>query len=221
MHDALDRISDEIRTGKDAFKFYDEQRKCPIARDECADDPDKAANLERYMVLNIALRAWEQRPGKKWYVFADDDTYVFWPNLMHWLHHKAKRRSDPFVGSVVMLSGFPFAHGGSGFVLSGAAIEKMVADIPEVSAKYNKLAQDMPYGNMVLAKALGEVGIVVKQAHPMFNGEKPSTVPFGRQHWCQPVFTMSGVEPEEISSAWHFEQERNETVSASPTTGQE
>lgn len=201
-----------MRIKDKAFRFYEQQQECLVAQDECSDDLEAALQLEKYMVLNMAVRAWEMRPGRKWYIFAEDDTYILWPNLLHWLRRKANPKKVPFVGSVVMLDGYPFAHGGSGFVLAGETTEKLIRAVPNVTAQSDAVAKGTPYGNMVLAKALDQIGVTVRQAHPMFNGEKPSTIPYGRQHWCQPVFTMSGMQPEEISSAWEFETSRNETV---------
>lgn len=50
------------------------------------------------------------------------------------------------------------------------------------------------------------------------NGEPPATVPFGGEHWCQPIVTMHHATPEDISNLWRFQrhredEERNQSVS--------
>ncbi|TWU70815.1 hypothetical protein ED733_001691 [Metarhizium rileyi] len=210
-HDVLDRVSPQVKAENEEFRFYQDQMHCLGPREQCQDNPVMAAELEKYMGVNVVARAWELRPGRDWYVFIEDDTYVIWPNLLHWLRRKARRDRDPFVGSAVMLSGYAFAHGGSGFALSGRLIQRWLSKVPHVLETCDKLARGIPYGGMALAKALELVAVGVKQAHPMFNGESPATTPFGRAHWCQPVLTMASMTPEKISGLWEYEKSRNDT----------
>ncbi|KHN96980.1 uncharacterized protein MAM_05089 [Metarhizium album ARSEF 1941] len=210
-HDALGRVEDRVKLENQEFRFYQDQMDCPSSREQCRDDPLMAAALEKYMPVNIVARAWELRPGRDWYVFVEDDTYVVWPNLIHWLRKKARRERDPFVGSAVMLNGYAFAHGSSGFALSGRLIDRWVSKFPNITQTYDRLAHQIPYGGLALAKALQLVDVGVKQAHPMFNGENPTTVPFGRNHWCQPVFTMAAMTSQGVGDMWEYERSRNDS----------
>jgi hypothetical protein len=64
-------------------------------------------------------------------------------------------------------------------------------------------------GDVALAKSLKEQGVKLTQAHPLLNGDKPSTFSYGpNDHWCQPVITMHGLVPQEISMVWRFERQR-------------
>jgi hypothetical protein len=212
VHDVLDRVSTQVKAQHKEFRFYEDQLGCSGPQEECHDDPIVATELERYMTINMVARAWELRPGRDWYVFIEDDTYVVWSNMIHWLHEKAHRDRDPFVGSVVMLHGHAFAHGGSGFVLSGDLVAHWAKNFPNATEKYNNLASQLAYGGLVLAKSLEEAGAEVKQAHPMFNGENPSSTPYGHNHWCQPVITMATMTSERISDVWGYEKFRNDKV---------
>jgi hypothetical protein len=189
---------------------------CSGPQEACHDDPAMAAALEKYMTLNMVTRAWELRPGRDWYVFIEDETYVVWPNLIHWLRKKAHQARDPFVGSAVMFKMQAFAHGSSGFALSGHLIEQWVKMVPNATETYNKLVRQIPYGGLVFAKSLEPVATGVKQAHPMFNGENPITVPFGPTNWCQPVLTMATMTGEKISNMWEFEHSRVDKVCYTP-----
>lgn len=122
-----------------------------------------------------------------------------------------------------------FAHGGSGYVLSNAAMNRLMG--PEqprgLAASWDtkmdgecrlclgiifftpKLILWTGCGDVALAKALKEQGVKLTQAHPFLNGYRPSTFTYGpNYHWCQPVITMHHLVPHEISSVWRFERQR-------------
>lgn len=171
---------------------------------------DGGWELDKFKFVNMIIRAWELRPDQEWYVFAEADTYVVWPTLVHWLRNKVNPRDNVYIGSVAMISGFPFAHGGSGYIVSGALMRKM-AQIPDIT-KYDDKAGDECCGDVVFARVAKEVGTKVMNAHPMFNGEKPNTLPYGPGHWCEPLFTMHHMNSEEISGVWQYEQTRTKKV---------
>lgn len=43
---------------------------------------------------------------------------------------------------------------------------------------------------------------------PVINGEKPHTIPYAEDEWCQPIVTMHHVVAEDISDLYAFEKER-------------
>lgn len=172
-----------------------------------------AWELDKYKFLNMMERTWEKRPDMDWYVFTEADTYVVWPSLVTWLREFAPK-GEAYIGSVAMINDHPFAHGGSGYVISGAMMKKMVGNIPGIAARYDERAMSECCGDLLLSLAVHEAGGKVQQAHPMFNGEKPSTLPYGPGHWCEPLLTMHHMNPEEVSMVWQYEQTRtNKTVS--------
>ncbi|KAK5987108.1 hypothetical protein PT974_11226 [Cladobotryum mycophilum] len=208
IYNVLDRVDESIKEKYEEFKLYEAQLTCPVSQKDCTKDMKGGWELDKFKFLNMVVRTWEMRPGMQWYVFAEADTYVVWKNLVHWLRNRANAKEDPYVGSVAMLGGLPFAHGGSGYVVSGALMKKMVEDIPDLGAKYDAQAGNECCGDVMFAKAAKEVGIKVKQLHPMFNGEKPNTLPYGPGHWCEPLLTMHHMNSEEVSAVWQYEQTR-------------
>lgn len=42
---------------------------------------------------------------------------------------------------------------------------------------------------------------------PTINGDKPTTIPYGPSHWCQPITTMHHMNSEEIDTFWKFERD--------------
>jgi hypothetical protein len=220
IYNVLDRVNDTIKAAKSEFRLYDAQQACPVSQKDCTSGMRGAWDLDKYKFLNMVERTWSMRPDMEWYVFAEADTYVVWSNLVHWLRERADPVESPYVGSVALINGFPFAHGGSGYVVSGAFMKKMVELIPELAAKYDEKATTECCGDLLISMALDEVGAKVKQAHPMFNGEKPNTLPYGPGHWCEPILTMHHMNPEEVSAVWQYEQTRTKSVSRQACTRQ-
>ncbi|KAM0519480.1 hypothetical protein ACHAPE_003654 [Trichoderma viride] len=206
IYDALDRVDPKIREKYEEFKLYEAQKECPVSQKDCTADMEGGWALDKFKFLNMVVRTWELRPDRDWYVFAEADTYVVWSTLVHWLRNKVNPRDNVYIGSVAMMGGFPFAHGGSGYVVSGALMRK-IASIPDI-AKFDDMAGDECCGDVLFSKAAKEAGTKVLNAHPMFNGEKPNTLPYGPGHWCEPLFTMHHMNSEEISGVWQYEQTR-------------
>lgn len=210
VYNVLEDVKQEAKGDLMEFKLYAEQERCPIAQEDCTSDMKGGWELDKYKFLHMIERTWKMRPNMEWYVFAEADSYVFWPNLVWWLRNKVNPKDFPYIGSVAMLKGFPFAHGGSGYVISGETV-KMMAETPGLADKYDLMAPHECCGDYLMALAVNDTGRKVKQAHPMFNGEKPSTLPFSEGHWCQALMTMHHMNSEEVSQVWEYEQKRKST----------
>lgn len=205
-------MDDSIKNAHKEFELYNAQQRCPISLVDCTAGLSGGWELDKYKFLNMVERTWQKRPGMDWYVFAEADTYIVWSNLVKWLRERAPR-GDAYVGSVAMVNDFPFAHGGSGYVVSGSLMKRMAEGIADLTAKYDERATQECCGDVVLSHAIEEAGTQVMQAHPMFNGEKPITLPYGPGHWCEPILTMHHVNSEEVSMIWQYEEtRRNRTV---------
>ncbi|ROT41193.1 hypothetical protein SODALDRAFT_322382 [Sodiomyces alkalinus F11] len=228
IHDALEGVSDAVKAHFTDFDLYRAQAECPLDQKTCLKtfhgQVGRAAwALDKYKFLHILQRTWEMRPNQSWYLFGEADTYFVWPNLVHWLRDRPPV-SDPlvepaYIGSAAMLAGIPFAHGGSGYLLSGALVRDLVGADTESSRNlpnvYDIKARGHCCGDQMLAKAILErLRVKVQHVHPMFNGEKPATFPYGHTHWCDPVLSMHHMEPEDISALWQYEQTRldNSTI---------
>ncbi|KPM46289.1 hypothetical protein AK830_g373 [Neonectria ditissima] len=210
VYDVLEDVKDEAKKNLMEFDLYAAQASCPVSQTDCTDNMKGGWELDKYKFLHMIERTWRMRPDMEWYVFAEADSYVFWPNLVWWLRNKVNTEKHPYLGSVAMLKNMPFAHGGSGYILSGETVKAMAAT-PGLADKYDLMAPHECCGDYLMALAVNETGSKVKQAHPMINGEKPSTLPFGHGHWCEPLLTMHHMNSEEVSSAWSYEQKRNKT----------
>lgn len=82
--------------------------------------------LDKWKFLPMVNRTFSEFPNKKWYIFVEANSFIFWRSTLQYLalidHTKPHYSgSQMFIGDVL------FAHGGSGFFVSQPAM-KMVVD---------------------------------------------------------------------------------------------
>ncbi|KAI1332861.1 glycosyltransferase family 31 protein [Xylariaceae sp. FL0255] len=216
IHDVLTSVDKDFKAQSADFDLYRKQKECPVTQKQCVDpkeEHDKAWVLDKYKFLPMMKQTWRLRPGRDWYIFTEADTYVFWENMIFWLkqHSGLNPREKIYLGSRSFIGGRPFAHGGSGYILSGALLKHLVQNHHTSFHQYLELGSSECCGDMLLALALNEKeGIKVRHTWPMINGEKPTTMPYGENHWCEPILTMHHLEAEEVSDVWQFEQSRKQ-----------
>lgn len=221
IYDALAEFEESAKAHNSDFDLYRDQKECPVSQKSCIDarsDTQKAWNLDKYKFLPMMEQTWRLRPGRDWYIFAEADTYVFWANMVQWLRTQShlSPRERVYLGSRSFIGGTPFAHGGSGYVISGTLLKHLIEYHPGVVKQYNVKGATECCGDLMLAQALEEYeNVKIRQSWPLFNGEKPSTLPYGPGHWCEPILTMHHMNAEEISNVWQFEETRKTDVSAS------
>lgn len=155
----------------------------------------------------MAEKVYAARPGYDWYLFIDADTYVLFPTLTRWLSHLDPSKPR-YIGSRSYVGNFPFAHGGSGYLVSKTAMEA-IANSPGLANSLEDETRRTCCGDFMLAKAVHNVtGVRVTNVLPTINGEKPMTLPIGPDTWCKPLSTMHHLSPEEISTFWAWESKR-------------
>lgn len=167
-----------------------------------------AWDLDKYKFLHMLVRTWEMRPYQQWYFFAEADTYIVWSNLVQWIRDKAPRDGQLYGGNVAMYGDFRFAHGGTGYIISGELLKKVVEADSDLGSVYDDDIENICCGDILVGKVLDAVDVTLRNYWPMFNGDKPNTMAFVHRHWCQPVLTMHHVNSEEVNSIWHYEQSR-------------
>lgn len=131
-------------------------------------------------------------PDKKWYLMVDDDTYLVKQSLMLLLDHL-----DPnipyYIGNAVGDYRARFAHGGSGVILSRAAMTRLFS-CTDVVAKAHLEAFEETWGDKLLATTLIKVGIYLDEAYTdLFNGEHPRMTKLTEQHSCSPIITFHSL----------------------------
>ena len=218
IFDALDETADEVKDGNTDFDIYRKQQELEdpeeiVAQLRTVMSPpgsiDLAAwTLDKYKNLHIIEKSWALKPDMDWYLHIDADTYVVWPSLIQWFRRLDKNR-DLFLGSGCFFDDDPFAHGGSGILLSGEAMRTLAADHNGTAARWDPEVRNHCCGDFVLTMALKEYDIgPVMHSWPTINGESQNTIPFGDEHWCQPVVTLHHVSVDGMEEMARFEDRR-------------
>jgi hypothetical protein len=218
LNDALRNVDQTLKQSDPDFEIYRAiQRYQSTGRDieELREERSKGDGrsgwrLDKYKFLHIVEQAFEEQPDAKWYVFIETDSYVFWDNLASFLSRFESTR-PMYIGSSVWSGSVAFAHGGSGYVLSNAAMNRLLGpEQPQgLAASWDQRMKGYCCGDIGLGEALQEKGVLITVAHPLVNGYKPTTFTYGPDnHWCQPVVTMHHVLPHEVSSVWRYERRR-------------
>ncbi|KAI5249751.1 hypothetical protein E4T43_00632 [Aureobasidium subglaciale] len=226
IHDVLDRYDPDFLANHADFELYREQKKYQAEgrdiqtlasmKDSNSDWRTAGHNaawaLDKYKFLHMIERAWELQPDKDWYVFAETDTYIVWRNLVQWL--KGFDPTEPlYLGRGEPMKkeegdGFYFAHGGSGFVLSRAAMYLFCETNKGLASRWDARIPDLWFGDYVVAKAIKEeLGLNLTSAAPMFSGHKPMNLPIGAGIWCRPVITQHHLRSEEVQTLWMLEHD--------------
>lgn len=71
----------------------------------------KGHKTDKFKFLPAISRAWRLRPERRWYVFYEDDTYVFWDNVFRLLSHFDPDLPFYFGAPAPGLSSFPRYNG--------------------------------------------------------------------------------------------------------------
>jgi hypothetical protein len=167
--------------------------------------------LDKYKFVPMFQHAANTLPGKKWYIYMEDDNYYFWETFYAWLA-TLDHTSLLMLGSPAFRLGEDFAHGGSGFALTGAALSKSFGADPHLADKWEEYAREQCCGDQVLSHVLRQHGVeryagldgsgwAALQALPTWR------IGFGTWNWCSPLMNVHKVHQADLSRLWVFEQE--------------
>ncbi|KAK5173843.1 uncharacterized protein LTR77_002524 [Saxophila tyrrhenica] len=187
----------------------------PIPYDDWRTSGKSAAwGLDKYKFLHMIQRAWERQPNKAWYVFIEADTYLSISNLLRFLDTQDPKQKLYFGNNIRMWehpTPLDFAHGGSGFILSGATVKAFAAAKTSIARSFTpgRISQWW-YGDFVVADALDEeLGVKVTGLTPMINSDEPAVLPFDRNVWCKPVITLHHMDARQFDEMYKFQKARN------------
>jgi hypothetical protein len=221
VHDVLggDAVNETLRRAAPEFRLYDHLR----ARGREGLDyetlfgsgPSGAVDnpgwkLDKWKFLPMADAALRRRPGAQWFVFVEPDTYLLWGNLLEYLRHFDARKPH-YIGKHMYASGVLFGHGGSGFVLSRPALQKVSAHRRAHRAELDEETLKGWAGDLILGKALKDAGVDMFWAYPHLQGDSLTAIDWAvekleRQAWCYAATTFHHMTPDEIATLWQFEQ---------------
>lgn len=218
MIDVLEDIPQELIDSDDQLEPYRRLQAC-VARGEsdCGSvlERKEAWNMDKFKFLPMATRAWMMRPEKRWYVFFEADTMLWWDNIF--------RLVSNFNADVPLYFGSPspgregtwFAYGGGGFILSREAMRRLISQDWDsntgeyLSSKLTELHWDTLLhdccGDSVLGWALHEAGVNLDGLWPMYSPHPPHGVPFSDLYWCQPMLGMHKPSEVDVQGLFRWE----------------
>ncbi|CAK3960817.1 glycosyltransferase family 31 [Lecanosticta acicola] len=225
VHDVLKYIPDEIKTTNVDFQHYmhvQEVGRQGLDKAELSGQVSEESgpvgkldnagwNLDKWKFLPMANETLARHPDKNWFVFVEPDSYLVWSSFLQWIP-KLDPSKPLYVGSEVMIGGDIFAHGGSVFLLSKPAMEKLAKVYNHQTAELHEYTAGHWAGDCVLGKTLHDAGVDLTWGFPMFQGGNPSISmdwddgKGPRKLWCTPAMSYHHFIPSEIDEFWHFEQ---------------
>jgi len=214
--DALAHLRPEYRFNNADFDIYDRLQRADDPSNVTAAKTDPGWRLDKYKFLPMMEWTSYLRPASQWYIFVELDTYLNYDNLARFLARFSPHTAHYFGSPVWPRKKIVFAHGGSGFVLSRAALDKVMAlgrmfgenkHFPGTHF-FGVDVQKHCCGDEVLAHVLKKSGVPLRGYWPMFNGENPFTVRYGPEQWCEAIITMHHMHDRDFAALAQWERAR-------------
>ncbi|KAG5363123.1 hypothetical protein CJU89_2280 [Yarrowia sp. B02] len=222
--DILANTSKEYMDSQD-FRLYRQQQKLRDLHNQVDFGSmrlDGGWELDKYKNIPMLQHAWNTDSSKDWYVFIDDDTYVFFDTMLAWLR-ELDHTKPLYMGSPTSVKGVTFAHGGSGVVLSHGAMKAMFEDA-EIGEGFDSLQHeyeehtasvccgDYMVAKVLLDKAKVKLSMTSASKYPYvarkIQGEPITTLKFFQDNWCQPITTFHHLTNRDIELMWQYERSK-------------
>lgn len=218
IHDCLTDIDPKLVAKSDDFRFY---RKIKEAQQtllsnttaqsltdllSSKDDADDAWRLDKWKNIPLLLKAYQHKPDAKWYLFLDGDTYPVWSNILHWLSRKNHNKRS-YLGCQAWIGDTVFGHGGSGYILSSAAMTAAIEVLQKDVQKYYRIPDRECCGDVALSMFLTQsIDLNLTASWPVMQGETPESLDYTQEKWCKTAGSYHHVDPDEVDALWRFEQ---------------
>ena len=214
--DALANVSSTLKAHPDFALYHkaQEARSSNLYLEAAAIDGDTYLpggwRLDKYKFLPLVSHAAATYPNAKWYVYSEDDNYLFWSSLYRWLG-----TFDPstplFLGSPAARLGEDFAGGGSGFAISGAAMASTFGSHPNLAAEWQSYATERCCGDQVLSHVMASLGVPRDRRYDHTEWAGLQALPtwqigFGEWNWCSPLLNIHKAHQADVSDLHVFQQ---------------
>lgn len=174
--------------------------------------------VDKYKFVPLIQHAGKHYPKAKWYIYQEDDAYLFLPSVLDYLA-TFNWRKPHYLGSYAAKSDTAFAHGGAGFALSRAAWEKTFGRNPTMSEDYEEYTAGHCCGDQVLGHALNKYGVRFGEN----GGDEKFTwgfnpivhwrFGFSRWNWCSRLMSWHKVHSRDVADYFAFERTWDFSVS--------
>lgn len=175
--------------------------------------------IDKYKFVPLVQHAGNNWPDVKWYIYTEDDTYLFLPNVLKYLAQFDSTEAH-WLGSYAAKSDVVFAQGGAGFALSRGAWEKSFGQNPDIAQEYERYTAEHCCGDQVLGHALNKYGIKLGENggdetfRYGFNPLVHWTFTFERWNWCSPLYSWHKAHAMDVARYYAFEKAWDYAVSS-------
>ncbi|KAI1266775.1 glycosyltransferase family 31 protein [Xylariaceae sp. FL1019] len=177
--------------------------------------------LDKWKFLPMIDKAVQQRPKASWYVFIEADTYMVWTNMLEYLS-RLDHKHPYYIGRHMYHKEVLYGHGGSGFVLSRPAAQKVSKYWKRHETELDLETLKGWVGDFMLGKVMKKLDIPLLWGYPHFQGDSLTAIDWAiekleRQTWCYAAMTFHHMSPSDFTMLWQFEQlwhQRNPAKSA-------
>lgn len=151
-------------------------------------------------------RTLHELPDKKWYIFVEPDTFIFWQTLLVYL--SILDWTKPYyMGGQIKIGDIEFGQGGNGFVASRPALQNVVSHYQTHQKEWEDFTVGHWAGDCVLGKAFKDSGTPLTHSWPVFQGDDIGDMNYrSRGLWCQPTISYHHVSPSVIQDLYDFEK---------------
>jgi hypothetical protein len=172
--------------------------------------------LDKYKFLPMLTHAQRNWPGLKWYIYIEDDTFLFLDNILKWLATFSPDGEPSWYGAWSGEGNQTFAQGGSGLVFSRSLMSSVFGgnNIPDLE-NYGNYTANACCGDMILGKVLRDQGFPVNRGEygsVSFRPEPPWKTGFEGESWCYPVFTFHHLHQRDLVQLAQFERAHSESA---------
>ncbi len=174
--------------------------------------------IDKYKFIPLVQHAGNNWPVAKWYIYMEDDTYLFLPSVLDYLSEFDWRRPH-YLGSFAAKCDTVFAHGGAGFALSRAAWERTFGRNPAMSEDHERYTTEHCCGDQVLGHALNKFGVRFGENDGDekftwgFNPVVHWRFGFSRWNWCSRLISWHKVHSRDVARYFAFENAWDFSVS--------
>jgi hypothetical protein len=219
VFDALESVNPSIKTKNEDFALWrlmQERGRAALKNTELSgpvnpqrSEPSKSGNpgwlLDKWKFLPMLNRTLHEFPNKKWYVFVETDTFVWWHSLLEYFKHLDPTKPY-YIGGLLGGDDAPFAHGGTGFIVSRPAMEKLVSMISRHQSEWEEFTDGHWAGDSVLGKAFKDSGTNLLGSYPLLQGSPVGNLDWP-DYWCAPSISFHFISPPVVQDLFSFQEE--------------
>ncbi|KAF4343933.1 glyco n-acetylgalactosamine 3-beta-galactosyltransferase 1 [Fusarium beomiforme] len=167
--------------------------------------------VDKYKFLPLMDHAGRNWPHVRWYVFMEDDAYLFLPNVLRYLS-SFDWTAPHYLGSYAFMANVTFAHGGSGFALSRGAWEMSFGKNSRLVEDFSDYTRQHGCGDHILGHALREYGVRFGENRDDekfiwgFNGVVHWKFGFSKENWCVPLLSWHKAHSRDVARYYELEK---------------